>query len=146
MSIRRRVARRGQKNAPSSAQPPRAPISTVLFVFAKPMLDTMPTPRRLPHMKAAMALSLLAWNLPILERDGDATLAGEYRAMVDAELADKPAMAKALVAQMMATRLAEFGDDARVIGSVDVIADGKEIRILATESNVSDEPDSDASA
>jgi hypothetical protein len=131
MSIRRRVARRGQKK-PAVTEP--APMSTRLFEFAKPMLDTMPLPLRLPHMKAAMSLAMLAWNLPILERDGDAKLAAEYRTMVDVELATKPAFARALVASMMASRLARFPDDDRLVGSVDVIQDGTEIRILTSES------------
>ena len=139
MSLRRRMARRGLKNAPSVTL--RAPLATTLFAFAKPMLDTMPMPRRLPHMKAAMALAMLAWNLPILERDGDPKLAAEYRAMVDAELADKPALAKALVAAMMATRLVDFADDPRVVGSVDVVAEGAQIRVLATESEIQTAPE-----
>ncbi len=132
------MARRGQKNAPPVVL--RAPLATTLYEFAKPMLDTMPTPRRLPHMKAAMSLAMLAWNLPVIERDGDATLAAEYRAMVDAELTDKPALAKSLVAAMLATRLEKFGDDDRVIGSIDVVTEGGQIRLLAMESQVHGAP------
>src|SRR4051812_46402460 len=46
MSLRRRMARRGQKNeknAPSPAAPAPPPLAASLFAFAKPMLDTMPT-------------------------------------------------------------------------------------------------------
>ncbi|MBI2393628.1 MAG: hypothetical protein HYV09_28880 [Deltaproteobacteria bacterium] len=135
MSLRRRIARTLRRKD-EAARAPVPPISVTLFEFATPMTDTMPVPRKLAHLKAAMALAQLAWNLPILERSGDPALAKEYRAMAEAELATKPALARELVAQMMKSRLTRYARDERLVTFVDVVEDGAELRILATDSHV----------
>ena len=136
MSLRR-IAKRLRKKHDAAAAP-LPPISTALFDFAKPMMDTMPTPRKLAHVRAAMALAQLAWNLPMLERKGDPELAKEYRKKTDAELATKPDVARGLVATMMKTRLTRFGSDERLVLFVDVVEEGDEIRILVTDASLAD--------
>lgn len=136
MSLRRIAKRLRKKHEAASA--PAPPISSVLFDFAKPMMDSMPTPRKLAHVRAAMALAQLAWNLPMLERKGDPALAKEYRAKTDAELATKPAVARELVATMMKTRLTRFGSDERLVRFVDVVEEGEEIRILVTDASLAE--------
>lgn len=133
MSIRRRIGRTLGKKTPA----PLPPISAALFELAKPMMDSMPTPRKLPHVRAAMALAQLAWNLPLLERSAS-PIANDYRARTDRELATKPAAARALVAQMMKARLTQFAADQRLVRFVEVIEDGTEIRILATDASLAD--------
>jgi hypothetical protein len=132
VSLHRRIARKIDKNARAAAAP-LPPISSALFEFAKPMMDSMPTPRKLAHVRAAMALAQLAWNLPLLERKGDPSAAKAYREKTDAELAKKPAAARELVSQMMKTRLARFANDERLVKFVEVVQDDEEIRILATD-------------
>ncbi len=137
MSLRRRIARTLRKKHEVAAAP-LPPMSAALFEFAKPMMDTMPVPRKLAHVRAAMALAQLAWNLPLLERRADRAIAADYRARTEAELATKPAAARALVAQMMTTRLTRFAADERLVKFVEVIEDGEEIRILATDAALAD--------
>jgi hypothetical protein len=132
MSLHRRIARRLRKKD-EAASAPIPPISSALFEFARPMMSTMPTPRKLAHVRAAMALAQLAWNLPLLERKGDPALAKAYREKTEAELATKPELARDLVAQMMKSRLTRFGSDERLVTFVEVVQDGEEIRILATD-------------
>jgi hypothetical protein len=121
-----------------AAATPLPPISSALFELAKPMMDSMPTPRRLAHVQAAMALAQLAWNLPLLEKKGDPAVAKRYREMVDGQLSTKPAAARELVAQMMKIRLARLGDDERLVRFVEVVQDGEEIRILATDATLAE--------
>lgn len=137
MSLRRRIARTLRKKD-EAARAPVPPIAVTLFEFARPMTDTMPVPRKLAHLKAAMALAQLAWNLPILERSGDPSLAREYRTKTEAELATKPAVARELVAQMMKSRLTRYGKDERLVTFVDVVEEGKDLRIVASDAHVSE--------
>lgn len=137
MSLHRRIARKIDKKERAAATP-LPPISSALFDFAKPMMDSMPTPRKLAHVRAAMALAQLAWNLPLLEKKGDPALAKSYREKTNVELEKKPAAARELVAHMMKTRLARFGGDERLVKFVDVVQDDEEIRILATDATLAE--------
>ncbi|MGZ3421400.1 MAG: hypothetical protein ACXVEF_17485 [Polyangiales bacterium] len=137
MSLHRRIARKLRKKDQAASEP-IPPISAALFEFARPMMSTMPQPRKLAHVRAAMALAQLAWNLPLLERKGDPAVAKAYREKTEAELATKPMLARDLVAQMMKTRLTRFGNDERLVKFVEVLQDDEEIRILATDASLAE--------
>lgn len=137
MSLRRRIARTLRKKNDAAAAP-LPPISARLFEFAGPMLDTMPVPRKLAHVRAAMALAALAWNLPMLERGAAADVAVAYRLRVEAELRTKPPLARDLALQMMKHRLTRFGDDERLVRFVEVIEEGEGLRVLASDLSLAD--------
>jgi hypothetical protein len=122
------------KKRPGKAGSPRASaalpdLSEVFLEFAQPLLAVVAEPRKLALVQAALNLALLTWNLPMLERMGQAA---DIRALYVERMARQPE-AKILVDLMMTMRLARWGHDPRIVARVDVQGDASELQIFVVE-------------
>lgn len=88
-------------------------MSATLLAFAKPLLDQLPNPPMAKSLQGVMNIASLVWNIPLYERARHPK-AKEYRAGLDAALADIPHEGNATVAVMANARATTYAADPRL--------------------------------
>jgi len=99
--------------------------------FAEPILDAIPGEPTIEFVRAALALATVAWNLPLLEDQGDAGEFAQARQDLERTLAAAPPAAAALLERMMQDRRKRYKADTRIINDFKVKLDGDAILVTA---------------
>jgi uncharacterized cupin superfamily protein len=131
-----------KKPDPSATDLGKLPkISASLLTFASPLLDTLPQPRQVEHLRHAVNIAMIAWNLPIMEHQ---KRGAEMRALYERHMQLAPPAIKALLDRMMSDRMARWGHDPRLVGEIDVRRDGDELIVNVTARLFRGEPEQPA--
>jgi hypothetical protein len=106
-------------------------LSERMIDFARPLHDLLPQPPAVEELRAMMVIATVAWNLPLYERD-KMPQAEAHRALFDKTLERMPPIVAKVLADMLYSRLTQYGDDPR-LGFAEVIDEGHgDAKVVAT--------------
>jgi len=133
---RKRLAREGKRRSlrdslPIEVVPLRlAKMSDTLLEYAGPLINALPDDTGLEELKRVLQLAAVVWNA-VVEEDGDVDEAA-LNLVADMKSKLQVTPPEAAIEWLADRRVFRFGDDPRVVLSLDVVRDGDRMRVLAT--------------
>ena len=133
---RKRLAREEKRRSlrdslPIEVVPLRlAKMSDTLLEYAGPLINALPDDAGLEELKRVLQLAAVVWNA-VVEEDGDVDEAA-LNLVADMKSKLQVTPPEAVIEWLADRRVFRFGDDPRVVLSLDVVRDGDRMRVLAT--------------
>ncbi len=107
-----------------------AKMSDTLLEYAGPLINALPDDAGLEELKRVLQLAAVVWNA-VVEEDGDVDEAA-LNLVADMKSKLQVTPPEAVIEWLADRRVFRFGDDPRVVLSLDVVRDGDRMRVLAT--------------
>ncbi len=107
-----------------------AKMSDTLLEYAGPLINALPDDTGLEELKRVLQLAAVVWNA-VVEEDGDVDEAA-LNLVADMKSKLQVTPPEAVIEWLADRRVFRFGDDPRVVLSLDVVRDGDRMRVLAT--------------
>ncbi len=107
-----------------------AKMSDTLLEYAGPLINALPDDAGLEELKRVLQLAAVVWNA-VVEEDGDVDEAA-LNLVADMKSKLQVTPPEAAIEWLADRRVFRFGDDPRVVLSLDVVRDGDRMRVLAT--------------
>ncbi len=107
-----------------------AKMSDTLLEYAGPLINALPDDTGLEELKRVLQLAAVVWNA-VVEEDGDVDEAA-LNLVADMKSKLQVTPPEAAIEWLADRRVFRFGDDPRVVLSLDVVRDGDRMRVLAT--------------
>jgi hypothetical protein len=102
-----------------------------MLQFAQPLLDALPSPPSIDHLRQLMMIVTVAWNLPLYEQR-KMPEAAAHRATFSVMLMQMPPEIAHILSTMLTSRVTTYAHDPR-LGFAEVVEDGAgQAKIVAT--------------